>query len=385
MTSHSFVNGHIVTPRGVLSDAMVDVEGGIIVAIVDRAGPGAIDLDGGWLMPGFIDTQVNGGGGVLFNDALSVEGIAAIGDAHRPFGTTAFLPTLISDTHEAIAQALDATDAAIAAGVPGVLGAHIEGPVINIARKGIHDPRHFGALDDALMALLLKPRRGQVMVTLAPELAPADRIAALARAGVLVSLGHSDATYAEATAGFAAGVTGVTHLFNAMSPLVHRAPGVVGAALDDSYVYCGLIVDGFHVDDAVLRIALRARPADRMMLVSDAMPCVNAATKSFVLQGREIHVEGGRCVGADGTLAGSDLDMAAAVRNTVDRLGVPAERAAAMAATNPAAFLGLSRERGTIATGRRADWVQLDAGLHAVTTVIAGEIAAHAPPPLVSA
>ena len=170
-----------------------------------------------------------------------------------------------------------------------------------------------------------------------------------------------------------------------MSPLVHRAPGVVGAALDDSYVYCGLIVDGFHVDDAVLRIALRARPADRMMLVSDAMPCVNAATKSFVLQGREIHVEGGRCVGADGTLAGSDLDMAAAVRNTVDRLGVPAERAAAMAATNPAAFLGLSRERGTIATGRRADWVQLDAGLHAVTTVIAGEIAAHAPPPSVAA
>lgn len=379
MTSHSFVNGHIVTPRGVLSEAMLDVEGGVVVALVDRAGPRAIDLDGGWLMPGFIDTQVNGGGGVLFNDALSVEGIAAIGEAHRPFGTTAFLPTLISDTQAAVAQALDATDAAIAAGVPGVIGAHIEGPVINVARKGIHDPKHFGALDDSLMDLLLRPRRGRVMVTLAPELAPADRIAALARAGVLVSLGHSDATYAEATAGFAAGVTGVTHLFNAMSPLVHRAPGVVGAALDDPNVYCGLIVDGFHVDYAVLRIALKARPADRMMLVSDAMPCVNAAEKSFMLQGREIRVEGGRCVGLDGTLAGSDLDMAGAVRNTVLRLGVPAARAAAMAATNPAAFLGLSRERGAIAAGRRADWVQLDADFHAVATVIAGEVAARAP------
>ncbi|PTS90489.1 N-acetylglucosamine-6-phosphate deacetylase [Sphingomonas sp. HMWF008] len=379
MTSHSFVNGHIVTPRGVLSEAMLDVEGGVVVALVDRAGPRAIDLDGGWLMPGFIDTQVNGGGGVLFNDALSVEGIAAIGEAHRPFGTTAFLPTLISDTQAAVAQALDATDAAIAAGVPGVIGAHIEGPVINVARKGIHDPKHFGALDDSLMDLLLRPRRGRVIVTLAPELAPADRIAALARAGVLVSLGHSDATYAEATAGFAAGVTGVTHLFNAMSPLVHRAPGVVGAALDDPNVYCGLIVDGFHVDYAVLRIALKARPADRMMLVSDAMPCVNAAEKSFMLQGREIRVEGGRCVGLDGTLAGSDLDMAGAVRNTVLRLGVPAARAAAMAATNPAAFLGLSRERGTIAAGRRADWVQLDADFHAVATVIAGEVAARAP------
>lgn len=379
MTSHSFVNGHIVTPHGVLSEAMVDVEGGVIVAILDRAGPGATDLGGGWLMPGFIDTQVNGGGGVLFNDALSVEGIAAIGDAHRPFGTTAFLPTLISDTHDAIARALDATDAAIAAGVPGVVGAHIEGPVINVGRKGIHDPQHFGVLDDALMELLLTPRRGRVMVTLAPELAPTERIAALARAGVLVSLGHSDATYAEAMAAFAAGVTGVTHLFNAMSPLVHRAPGVVGAALDDPQVYCGLIVDGFHVDDAVLRIALRARPADRMMLVTDAMPCVKAPIRSFVLQGREIRVEGGRCIDADGTLAGSDLDMAGAVRNTVRRLGAPAARAAAMAATNPAAFLGLSRERGTIATGRRADWVQLDADFHAVTTVIAGEIAAHAP------
>ena len=372
MTSLSFGNGHIVTAHGVLSAATIEVAKGGIVALDQRAGADAVDLDGGWLMPGFIDTQVNGGGGVLFNDALTVAGIAAIGEAHRPYGTTSYLPTLISDSTDAIARALDATDAAIAAGVPGVVGAHIEGPVINVARKGIHDPKHFGTLDDRLMEVLLTPRRGRVMVTLAPEVAALDRIAALARAGVLVSLGHSDATYAQARDGFAAGITGVTHLFNAMSPLVHRAPGVVGAALDDQHVYCGLIVDGFHVDDAVLRVAVRARPLDRMMLVSDAMPCVNAAVKDFTLQGRQIHVEGGRCVGTDGTLAGSDLDMARAVRNTVTQLGIAPEQAAAMAATNPAAFLGLSQTHGSLAVGQRADWVVLDAGFHPVATTIAG-------------
>ncbi|WP_277968012.1 N-acetylglucosamine-6-phosphate deacetylase [Sphingomonas echinoides] len=374
MTSLSFVNGHIVTAHGVQAAATIDVENGGIVALDANAGSGAIDLDGGWLMPGFIDTQVNGGGGVLFNADLTVEGIAAIGEAHRPYGTTSYLPTLISDSTDAIAHALDATDAAIAAGVPGVVGAHIEGPVINVSRKGIHDPKHFGTLDDRLMDVLLAPRRGRVMVTLAPEVAALDRIAALARAGVLVSLGHSDATYAQARDGFAAGITGVTHLFNAMSPLAHRAPGVVGAALDDQQVYCGLIVDGFHVDDAALRIALRARPLDRMMLVSDAMPCVNARVKDFVLQGRQIHVEGGRCVGTDGTLAGSDLDMARAVRNTVVQLGIAPAQAAAMAATNPAAFLGLSQTHGSLAVGQRADWVVLDADFNAVSTTIGGTL-----------
>ncbi|WP_342454699.1 N-acetylglucosamine-6-phosphate deacetylase [Sphingomonas sp. H160509] len=363
-------------PAGVLNEATIVVEDGRIARIddatTDLTADHAIDLDGGWLMPGFVDTQVNGGGGVLFNDTPTVEGIAAIGAAHRPFGTTAFLPTLISDTPDVIALALDAVDAAILAGVPGVLGIHIEGPVISPARKGIHDPTRFQDLDDDLLALLTRPRLGRVMVTLAPERVTAAQIATLTAAGVLISIGHSDADHATASAGMAAGITGVTHLFNAMSPLVHRAPGVVGAVLDDQAVYCGIIVDGFHVDDAVLRIALRARPHDRFMLVSDAMPCVGAAEKSFVLQGREIHVENGRCVGADGTLAGSDLDMAGAVRNTVDRLGVAPEIAAAMAATYPAAFLRLSQERGTLQVGRTADWVVLTRDLHPVGTWIGG-------------
>jgi len=374
MTTHSFRNGRIATRDGVLDSATIEVAAdGTIAALRAGAERAAVDLAGGWVMPGFIDTQVNGGGGVLFNETPTVDGIAAIGAAHAPYGTTGFMPTLISDRPAVIARGLDATDAAIAAGVPGVLGTHVEGPVLSLARKGIHDPARFQPLDDELMALLLQPRRGVVMVTLAPERVTAEQIATLAGAGVRVCLGHTDADYATATAAFAAGATGVTHLFNAMSPLVHRAPGVVGAALDDQRAYCGIIVDGFHVDDAALRIALHARPVDRFMLVSDAMPCVGAARKDFVLQGKPIHVEDGRCVGADGTLAGSDLDMAGAVRNAVRRLGLAPETAAALAATSPAAFLGLEAERGALAVGLRADWVRLDADLQPLGTWLGGD------------
>ena len=373
MTVYGFTNGHLVTPTGVLSAATLTVENRTLRQITEGAGAGATDLDGGWIMPGFVDTQVNGGGGVLFNDAPTVEGIAAIGAAHRRFGTTAFLPTLISDTPDAIARALDAMDAAIVAGVPGVVGAHIEGPVLSPARKGIHDPARLRPLDDALLELLVRPRRGRVMVTLAPERVSAARIHALVQAGVVVSLGHSDATLAEAKAGFAAGITGVTHLFNAMSPLLHRAPGVVGAALDDQEVYCGLIVDGVHVDNAALRVALRARPLDRFMLVTDAMPSVGADLTEFRLDGRPIRVQDGRCVGADGTLAGCHLDMATAVRRTIIDLGITPARAAAMAATNPAAFLGLDATHGSLTVGRRADWVRLDAAFQPIETVVGGE------------
>lgn len=377
MTIVRFANGNIVTAAGLLTAATIVVDHGRVARIdPGAAGDDAIDLDGGWVMPGFVDTQVNGGGGVLFNDVPTVEGIAAIGAAHARFGTTAFLPTLISDTPDVIARALDAVDAAIVAGVPGVVGIHVEGPVISASRKGIHDAARFQDLDDDLLALITRPRRGRVMLTLAPERVTPAQIAALTAAGVIVSIGHSDADYATATAGIAAGIRGVTHLFNAMSPLSHRAPGVVGAAIDDQNVYCGIIVDGFHVDDAALRIALRARPLDRFMLVSDAMPCVGSDEPSFVLQGRRIQVQDGRCVGDDGTLAGSDLDMAGAVRNTVDRLGLPAPIAAAMASTYPAAFLGLSDSRGALAPGLAADWVQLTQALHPVTTWIGGAPAA---------
>jgi N-acetylglucosamine-6-phosphate deacetylase len=372
MNVFRFANGRIATSSGVFDGAEIRVERGRIAAIKplgDRSG--ALDLAGGWVLPGFIDTQVNGGGGVLFNDVTSVEGIAAIGAAHARFGTTGFLPTLISEDVDGIAAALDATDAAIEAGVPGVLGVHIEGPVLNPARNGIHDATKFRRLDRGLMSLLSKPRRGRVLVTVAPERVDLADIETLAGAGVIVSAGHTEATFEQAKAAFDAGVTGVTHLFNAMPPIYQRAPGIVGATLDDPRPWSGLIVDRVHVATPVLRMALKLRPFDKLILVTDAMPSVGSDQKSFTLHGRKIDVADGRCVYTDGTLAGSDLDMATAVSNCVADLDLTPDRAALLASTNPAAFLGLSHERGALAPGLRADWVVLDADLRPVQTQLA--------------
>ena len=376
-TVHRFTNGQVVVADQIWRGAEIVVTGDRIASIrpLDDAAGDAIDLDGGWIMPGFIDTQVNGGGGVLFNDETNVDGVAAIAAAHARYGTTALLPTLISDTPDRIALALDAVDEAIAAGVPGVVGVHIEGPWLNIARKGIHDSARFRLLDDAMVELLARPRRGVVMVTLAPELARVDDIRRLAAAGVRVSAGHTEAPYDTALAAFDAGLSGVTHLFNAMPAMVQRTPGLVGAALDDPRPWCGLIVDGVHVAPAVLRIALKARGIERMMLVTDAMSSVGAAEKDFVLQGRQIRVQDGICAYEDGTLAGSDLDMAAAVANAMGMLGLEPVVAARLAAGNPAAFLGLAAERGTLAAGLRADWVRLTAAMAPVATIIGGRAA----------
>jgi len=374
---HRFTNGRVVTPGGSLYGADITTDGDRIVAVGAVASgtqaDAETDLADGWLMPGFIDTQVNGGGGVLFNDAPTVAGIRAIGAAHAPFGTTGYLTTLISDDPDKIAQALDATDTAIDQGVPGVLGVHIEGPFLNVARKGIHDASKFRRLDPEMIALLTRPRRGVVMLTLAPELADPADLRTLADAGVILSAGHTDATYEQVGTALAAGLRGFTHLYNAMSPLMHRAPGVVGAALDDQTAWCGLIVDGAHLHPSVIRIALRARPLDRFMLVTDAMPTVGMTDKRFLLGGRPIRVENGVCVNDDGTLAGCDLDMATAVRNLVHTTDTAPETAAAMAATNPAAFLRLSDDRGALAPGLRADWVVLDADFTALVTVIGGK------------
>ena len=372
MTRFRFADGHIATGDGLLSDAEICVEFGRIAAIRPlRDKRDAVDLAGGWVLPGFIDVQVNGGGGVLFNDHISVDGIAAIGAAHARFGTTGFLPTLISGEPDKIAAALDAADAAIAAGIPAVLGVHIAGPVLNSARKGIHDASRFRRLDPALLELLVRPRRGRVVVTLAPEMVAIDEIRTLVAAGVIVSAGHSEADYDIARAAFDAGVSGVTHLFNAMPPLLQREPGLVGAALEDPRPWCGLIVDDVHVSRPVLRLAMRARPFERMMLVTDAMPSVGGDVTHFMLQGHHIEVRDGRCVHADGTLAGSNLDMATAVAKSVEVFGLAPDRVTALASANPAAFLGLSHERGVLAPGQRADWVILDAGLKPLDTHIA--------------
>jgi N-acetylglucosamine-6-phosphate deacetylase len=371
----SLINGRVLTPKG-LAPATVTLDGDRIGQVRAPAPSDCgLDLAGGYLVPGFIDTQVNGGGGVLFNEVTTAEAIATIGAAHRRFGTTGFLPTFISDDLTAVARAIAAADEAMAAGVPGVLGIHIEGPFLNASRKGIHDASKFRVLDDAAFGLLTSLKRGRTLVTLAPESTTPEMIRRLVAAGVVVAAGHTDADYDTIRAALDAGMTGFTHLFNAMSPMASREPGAVGAALDDQESWCGLIADGRHVHPAVLRIALRARPLSRYMLVSDALAGVGMVEKTFTLQGRTIRVVDGVCVDERGTLAGSDLDMASAVRNIMAMGGVSMVEAIDMASAAPAGFLGLSGELGSVAPGMRADLVQLDADMNVVRTWIGGQAA----------
>ncbi|HEY9112257.1 MAG TPA: N-acetylglucosamine-6-phosphate deacetylase, partial [Rhodanobacteraceae bacterium] len=327
---------------------------------------------GRMLLPGFIDCQVNGGGGVLFNDQPTVQGIRAIGAAHRRFGTTGFLPTLISDTVDKMRVAVSATDAAIADAVPGVLGVHLEGPFLSRERKGVHAAKYLHAPDADELRVAESLRRGKTLLTLAPERVAPAAIQGLAAAGVIVSAGHSNADYATVRAALDAGVRGFTHLFNAMSPLTSRAPGVVGAALDDPAAWCGVIVDGHHVDPASLRVALKAKPRGKVFLVTDAMPPVGAADPSYVLNGETIVLRDGICRAASGTLAGSALSMIEAVRNAVDMLRVPLDEAVRMASTYPADFLGLGATHGRIDAGYRADFTIVDRDLRVTETWIDG-------------
>ena len=370
-------NGRILQGDELVEGRALLIQGARIQALVAPDDPRCaeaepIDLQGGLLLPGFIDVQVNGGGGALFNDDPSVETIRRIGAAHRRFGTTGFLPTLISDDREAIAAAIEAASQAISEGVPGVLGVHIEGPCLNLRRRGTHDPAKLRDLEEADIAILASLRGGRTLVTLAPEMTSSRTIARLREAGVIVCAGHTDASHAQMRQALADGVSGVTHLFNAMSQLGSREPGVVGAALEDPECWCGIIVDGLHVAPATLRVALAAKRHERFLLVSDAMPSVGSDDGSFMLQGRRIEKVGGRLLDPDGVISGSALDMASAVRNACEMLGLGLPEAVRMASAQPAEFLGLDQEVGRIAAGLRADLVWLDQGLCVRGTWIGG-------------
>jgi len=372
----ALINGRVLLGSGFATDRAVLVDETRIadVVAVDAIPREAvrIDLNGSFLLPGFIDVQVNGGGGVLFNDAHSVDDVRQLADAHRRFGTTGLLPTLISDDLDVIAAALALTSKAIATGVPGVLGVHIEGPFLSPERRGVHDATKFRALDEPAFKLLTSLERGKLLLTLAPETTTPEMIRRLARAGVVISAGHTNARYGQIRSAIDAGLRGFTHLFNAMSPLTGREPGTVGAALEDPDSWCGLIVDGHHVDPVTMKLALRCKAADRFMLVTDAMPTVGMSGESFMLQGRKIVVNGGMCLDEAGTLAGSNLDMAAAIRNAVNMLEIDLATAVRMASEYPAAFLGLDRHLGKIAPGYRANFVVADETLHVSETWIDG-------------
>lgn len=299
-------------------------------------------LEGGIIAPGFVDVQVNGGGGVMLGDASGTKTLHRIAQAHGGLGTAALLPTLITDSPQAVAATIHAVEQAIAQGVAGIAGLHLEGPHLSVARKGAHDAALIRPMEPDDLALLLRAadRLPTLMVTVAPENVTLAQIRAMADAGIIVSLGHTDADMATCHAAFDAGARCVTHLFNAMSQLGSRAPGLVGATLEREEVFAGLIADGVHVHPATMRIALAAKPrSDRVFLVTDAMATAGAQIDSFTLGGRDIYRKDGRLTLADGTLAGADLAMAQAVARMVRDGGDTPAQALARAITTPAGLL----------------------------------------------
>jgi len=335
-----------------------------------------IELDGGMLVPGFIDLQVNGGGGVLFNNDPSLEAIRTICAAHARFGTTALLPTLITDTVEVNERAIAAGIAAAEARVPGFIGLHLEGPHLALARKGTHDGALIRPMEDADLARILAARRAlpNLLVTVAAETVTPPQIEAMANAGIVVSIGHCDATAATVAAAYAAGAGMATHLFNAMSQLGSREPGVVGAVLVHDNVHAGLIADGIHVHPDSIRVALRAKPGPgRIFLVTDAMSQTGTDITTLTLNGRTITRANGALRLPDGTLAGADLDMIDAIRFMHEKIGLPLEEALRMASLYPAEALGITAIHGTLQQGRSASFVHLSDSLAVETTWIAGE------------
>ena len=355
----------LLLPDGRWHEGAVAIEAGRIAA-VDTVGAIAdattLELDGGYLVPGLFDCQVNGGGGVLFNDAPTVATLKTIAEAHRTFGTCAMLPTLISDDIDKVRAAIAAVEQAIDEGVPGIVGIHLEGPMLNPAKRGIHDARHFRTFDSETIGLFASLRNGATLVTLAPEEVERGHIRDLVGRGVKVALGHSLAGYEEARLAEVDGVTGYTHLFNAMTGIESRKPGAVVAALEGE-AWCGFILDGHHVDPAVLRLAVRAKTDGRFCLVTDAMPGVGTDLAQFDLGGRRITIRGGACLSEDGTLAGSALTMIDAVRHAIDWLGLDLAEAVRLGAAEPARFMGLAHDLGALRAGGRANLLHLDADL----------------------
>ena len=372
----ALINGRIFTGDNIVTGKAVLIRDGLIEDVVDDSQvPAACekkDLHQQLLVPGFVDVQVNGGGGVLVDGNITMDGLATIAASHRRFGTTALLPTLITDDLTAMQTAASAVRCALENNLPGLVGVHFEGPLLNMARKGIHNAQNIRAVDAELMALYQADFPGVRVVTLAPETVPDGTIAALAKSGVRVCAGHTAGSWEQIQSALGEGLAGFTHLFNAMTPMDSRTPGVVGAALDDTDTWCGLIVDGHHIHPATLRNAIRTKATGKMMLITDAMPSVGTNLTSFDLYGRTITVSDDRCVAEDGTLAGCHLDMATAVRNCARLVGLPLEEALRMASLYPAEFLGLGDHRGRLEAGYRADLALLDDELFVTNTWIGG-------------
>lgn len=360
-------------------DAAMLIEMGQVAAISPAADIPAnarsVIVPGGMIVPGFVDLQVNGGGGVLFNNDPSIDAIRTICSAHAPFGTTALLPTLITDTVAINVAAMQAGIDATREGVPGFLGLHLEGPHLSVARKGTHDPALIRPMDDDDLDRLIKLRTQlpNLLVTVAAETVTPDQIAMLTAAGIVVSIGHSDADAQTTAAAFASGATMATHLFNAMSQIGNREPGVVGAVLNAGTVYAGLIADGIHVHPETIALALRAKAGNgKIFLVTDAMSQTGTDIKTLVLNGRTITRADGALRLADGTLAGADLTMIDAVNFMIDTIGLSIDEALRMAALYPARAMGIETLHGHLGVGAIASFVVLDPLRQVAQTWISG-------------
>lgn len=360
---HDFIDDHVLT-----------IEDGVITAIDKKNTAVDIKADG-LVVPGYIDLQVNGGGGVLFNDAPSLDKLKIMFAAHAKFGTTAMMPTLITDKVEVMAQASDVIAEAIKNKTAGIVGIHFEGPHLSLAKKGTHCAELIRPISDDEWQVLSRQDIGQVIVTLAPETVPTEDIERMVQLGIKVCLGHTNADFSVAQKAVDAGATGFTHLFNAMSPLQGREPGVVGCALLNDATQSGLIVDGHHVDYVSCQLAIKTKPKGGVFLVTDAMPPVGTDMTEFPLYDRTVYVENGKLTSTTGELAGSSLDMATAVKNTHIKLNMPLDESIRMASLYPAKYLYANQTliRGELKVGMKADFLVLNNDLSVNETWINGQ------------
>ena len=367
----------IFTGFDILEDHTVVISDGIIDAVVPRDQIGSdidkVDLGGGLLAPGFLDLQVNGGGGAFFNGSPDLHTLETISNTHRCYGTTALLPTLISGSSATLTAAIAAVRTAIGNKMPGIVGVHLEGPYINAHRRGIHAKEHIASINSDVAELLASLEVGTTLVTVAPECVPKGLIRQLTDHGVCIAIGHSNATYEEASIALAEGAQGFTHLFNAMTPLKSREPGCVGAALDDETSWFGIIADGYHVHPATLRVALSAKSSGKAILISDAMPATKCNMSTFDWNGETIHIDDGRCTTIDGTLAGSTLTLRDAIVYVIENLNLSLEEALRMASTYPAEAIGRQNEFGYVRKGNHANLVLLDERLNVIETWVEGD------------
>ena len=371
---HALINANVLLPEGFKPKLSLIINEGQIIDITTTPPKDipTIDVNGDMILPGFIDLQVNGGGGVLFNDNPTIETIRTIAKAHRKYGTTGFMPTLISDNKDKMRMAINAVMEAIDSGMTEVLGIHLEGPFLNPDKKGVHNSDYFCQLTDDDIALLSSLKNGKTLITLAPEKTTPCLIKKLAKKGVIISAGHSMASYDETKRAIKAGLSGFTHLFNAMRPIHHREPGLITAALLDARCYSGIIADGHHVHEAIIKLALKTITPKRMFLVTDAMPIVGSDKCSFMLGDEQIIFKNSKCQTMDGRLAGSALNMLKAVENCHKIIGVDLHIAVQMASIIPAKFINMAHHLGQIKIGYTANLIRVSEDLTIKNTCVAG-------------